>query len=172
MVELYLLKETRQTSEHMGDYYPRVDYKETYDVAMLAKHMAEHNTPFSEGTIRGILTDMVKCIRELTLNGNVVKIENLALFKCSLQGNPTKKLYDKDRDLTIRAAIGAASVMKGGVKVPTGNAVKSMKLLAQATGSYTREELNKAARLQWTDKTQKQIAEAKAAAEEVTGNGD
>ena len=54
MVELYLLKETRQTSEHMGDYYPRVDYKETYDVAMLAKHMAEHNTPFSEGTIRGI----------------------------------------------------------------------------------------------------------------------
>ena len=54
MVELYLLKESRQTSEHMGDYYPRVDYKETFDVAKLAKHMSEHNTPFSEGTIRNL----------------------------------------------------------------------------------------------------------------------
>ena len=166
MVELYLLKDTRQTSEHMGDYYPRVDYKETYDVPMLAKHMSEHNTPFSEGTIRGILADMVKCIRELTLNGNVVKIEDLALFKCSVQGNPTKKLYDKDKDITIRAAIGAGSVIKGGVKVPTGNAVKSMKLLAQATGNYTRAELNKDTTLGWTKETAKQIAEAKAAAEE------
>ena len=172
MVELYLLKETRQTSEHMGDYYPRVDYKETYNVPMLAKHMAEHNTPFSEGTIRGILTDMVKCIRELTLNGNIVKIEDLALFKCSVEGNPTKKLYDKARDLTIRAAIGPATVMKGGVKTPTGNAVKSMKLLAQATGNYTRAELNKDTTLGWSNKAQKEIADAKAAAEEVTGNGD
>ena len=170
MVELYLIKETRQTSEHMGDYYPRVSYKQTLGIHDMAVHMAEHNTPFSEGTIEGILRDFVKCVREQTLNGNTVKIDNLAIFKCSLQGNPTKKLYDKERDLTIRATIGAATVMKNGVKVPTGNAVKSMKLLAMATGSYTRDELNKSARLQWTDKAQKEIADAKAAAQEENGD--
>lgn len=170
MVELYLVKETRQTSEHMGDYYPRVSYKQTLGIHDMAVHMAEHNTPFSEGTIEGILRDFVKCVREQTLNGNTVKIDNLAIFKCSLQGNPTKKLYDKERDLTIRATIGAATVMKNGVKVPTGNAVKSMKLLAMATGSYTRDELNKSARLQWTDKAQKEIADAKAAAQEENGD--
>ena len=45
----------------------------------------------------------------------------------------------------------------------TGPAVASLKLLAQATGEYTREELNKVAKLGWTDAAAKQIAEAKAA---------
>ena len=47
----------------------------------------------------------------------------------------------------------------------TGPAVTSLKLLAQATatGEYTREELNKVAKLGWTDAAAKQIAEAKAA---------
>ena len=166
MLELKLWKDTRQTSEHMGDYYPRVDYKQTMGIHEMAKHMSEHNTPFSEGTIEGILRDFVKCVREQTLNGNTVKVDDLAIFKCSVQGNPTKKLYDKDRDLTIRAAIGAASVIKGGVKVPTDNAVKSLKLLAQATGGYTKAELNKDAVLTWTDKAAKEIADAKAAAQD------
>ena len=50
----------------------------------------------------------------------------------------------------------------------TGPAVTSLKLLAQATGEYTREELNKVAKLGWTDAAAKQIAEAKAA--EVGGD--
>ena len=45
----------------------------------------------------------------------------------------------------------------------TGPAVTSLKLLAQATGEYTREELNKVAKLGWTDAAAKQIAEAAAA---------
>ena len=45
----------------------------------------------------------------------------------------------------------------------TGPAVASLKLLAQATGEYTRDELNKVAKLGWTDAAAKQIAEAKAA---------
>ena len=51
----------------------------------------------------------------------------------------------------------------------TGPAVASLKLLAQATGEYTREELNKVAKLGWTDAAAKQIAEAKAA--ELGGGG-
>ena len=44
----------------------------------------------------------------------------------------------------------------------------SLKLLAQATGEYTRDELNKVAKLSWTDKAAAEIAAAKAAA---IGNG-
>ena len=39
--------------------------------------------------------------------------------------------------------------------------MQSLKLLAQATGDYTREELNKDGRLAWTDQAQAMIAEAK-----------
>jgi len=163
MIELKIVKNNDQTSEQYGKYYPRVAYKKTLGIHDMAVHMAEHQTPFSEGTIEGILRDLVKCIREQTLNGNTVKIDNLAIFKCSVVGNATNALYDRTNDVTIRAAIGAKTAKdpKTGVVKPTGNAVKSMKLLAQATGEYTREELNKDATLGWTDLAQKIIDDAK-----------
>ena len=122
--------------------------------------MAEHNTPFSEGTIEGILRDFVKCVREQTLNGNTVKVDNLAIFKVSVIGNGCKELYDADLDKTITASIGSI-----GKTDKTGPAVNSLKLLAQATGEYTREELNKDGKLGWTDKAAAEIAAAKAAAQ-------
>ena len=75
-------------------------------------------------------------------------------------------LYDKTNDVTIRAAIGSKTAKdpKTGQVKPTGNAVKSIKLLAQATGEFTRAELNKVGTLNWTDKAASQIAAAKAAA--------
>ena len=127
-----------------------------YDVPALAKHMAEHNTPFSEGTIRGILTDMVKCIRHLTLDGNTVKIENLAIFKASVESNACSRYG------VMKASIGKKTARVNGQMVETGNAVKNVKLLAQSTGEYTREELNKDAVLGWTKKAQEQIDADKA----------
>ena len=165
MIELNVYKNTDTTSAQYGKAYCRVDYKQTFDVPMLAKHMAEHNTPFSEGTIRGILTDMVKCIRELTLNGNAVKIENLALFKASVQSNACSRYGG------MRATIGAKTVRVGGQPIETGNAVKSMKLLAVATGDYTAAELNKDASLGWTKKAKELIDADKAAMQAAQGGG-
>ena len=158
MIELYLSKNRNETSPSFGKFYPRVSYKQTLDIHDMAKHMAEHNTPFSEGTIEGILRDFVKCVREQTLNGNTVKVDNLAIFKVSVIGNGCAKLYDADVDKAISASIGT---MKKSDK--TGPAVQSLKLLAQATGEYTRDDLNKDGRLSWTDKAEEMIAQAKAA---------
>ena len=158
MIELYLSKNRNETSPSFGKYYPRVSYKQTLNIHAMAVHMAEHNTPFSEGTIEGILRDFVKCVREQTLNGNTVKVDDLAIFKVSVVGNGCAKLYDADVDKTISASIGS---MKKTDK--TGPAVQSLKLLAQATGEYTRDELNKDGRLSWTDKAEEMIAQAKAA---------
>ena len=159
MIELYLSKNQNEGLAAYGKYYPRVSYKQTLNIHDMAKHMAEHNTPFSEGTIEGILRDFVKCTREQTLMGNTVKVDDLAIFKVSVIGNGCVKLYDPDTDKTISASIGTISKTD-----KTGAAVQSLKLLAQATGEYTRDELNKVAKLAWTDKAAAEIAAAKAAA--------
>ena len=159
MIELYLSKNKIEGSAAYGKYYPRVSYKQTLNIHDMAKHMAEHNTPFSEGTIEGILRDFVKCTREQTLMGNTVKVDDLAIFKVSVIGNGCALLYDAENDKTISASIGTISKTD-----KTGAAVQSLKLLAQATGEYTREELNKVAKLAWTDKAAAEIAAAKAAA--------
>ena len=166
MIELYLSKNMIEGSAAYGKYYPRVSYKQTMNIHDMAKHMAEHNTPFSEGTIEGILRDFVRCTREQTLMGNTVKVDDLAIFKVSVIGNGSVLLYDPDTDKTISASIGTI-----GKNDKTGPAVQSLKLLAQATGEYTRDELNKVAKLAWTDKASAEIAAAKAAAIGGGSNG-
>ena len=158
MIELYLTQNNNIKNEAYGKHYPRVSYKQTLNIHDMAVHMAEHNTPFSEGTIEGILRDFVKCTREQTLMGNTVKVDNLAIFKVSVIGNGCSELYDPATDKTITASIGTLSKTD-----KTGPAVQSLKLLAQATGEYTREELNKDGKLGWTDKAAAEIAAAKAA---------
>ena len=151
MLELNVYKNNNQTSEQYGQCYARVDYKETYDIPKLAKHMAEHNTPFSEGTIAGILTDAVACIRHLTLDGNTVKIPNLAIFKASVTSNATQRYG------IMKAKIGPKTTKIQGVVSATGNAVAKVRLVAQATGEYTAAELNKDASLGWTKAAQEAI---------------
>lgn len=65
--------------------------RETIGLRMLAKHMAEHNTVYSEGTLYGVLTDMVSCTIELLRAGYSVDLEGLAKFhltcSCNLADN-------------------------------------------------------------------------------------
>ena len=157
MIELYLSKVTETSeTEQAGKLYARVSYKQTLSVQDMAKHMAEHNTMFSEGSITGILIDFVKCVREQVLNGNTVKIDNLAIFKATVEANALETLYDAQADKTASATIGT---LKDGDK--TGAAVKTIKLLAQSTGDFTRDELKKDVKLSWTDKTKAEITAAK-----------
>ena len=157
MIELYLSKVTETSeSEQAGKLYARVDYKQSLSVQDMARHMAEHNTAFSEGLITGILIDFVRCVREQVLNGNTVKIENLANFKATVEANALETLYDAQTDKVALATIGT---LPEGAK--TGAAVKTIKLLAQSTGEFTRDELKKDAKLSWTDKTKAEIAAAK-----------
>ncbi len=157
MIELYLSKVTESSeTETAGKTYARVNYKQTLSVSDMARHMAEHNTVFSEGSILGVLTDFVKCVREQVLNGNTVKIDNLAIFKATVEANALETYYDAQNDKVAQATIGQ---LAEGAK--TGPAVKTIKLLAQSTGEFTRDELKKDARLSWTDKTREQISRAK-----------
>ena len=168
MIELYLSKVTENSeTEQAGKLYARVSYKETMSVQDMAHHMAEHNTMFSEGSICGILIDFVKCVREQVLNGNTVKIDNLAIFKATVEANALETLYDAEQDKVAQATIGT---LAEGQK--TGAAVKVVKLLAQSTGEFTREELKKDVKLSWSDKAKAEIAEAKGGTEESGNTGN
>ena len=165
MVQLNVYKNTDSSSAQYGKAYARADYKETLSVSQLAKLMAEHNTGFSPGNIEGILVDAVKTIREQTLMGNCVKIDNLAILKCSVVSNPCSRYG------VMKAKLGAKTARVAGQPVETGNAVKSMKLLAVATGDYTKEELNKDATLGFTKAAQEKIDADKAAMNAPANNG-
>ena len=143
-------------TEQAGKLYARVSYKQAMTIQDMARHMAEHNTVFSESSILGVLTDFVKCVRGMVLMGNTVKIENLAIFKATVEANALEVLYDAEQDKVATASIGT---LAEGQK--TGAAVKTVKLLAQSTGDFTRDELKKDVKLAWTDKTKSEIAAAK-----------
>ena len=167
MIELYLSKvDESSETEQAGKLYARVSYKETMGIHEMAEHMAHHNTAFSEGLIVGVLTDFVKCVREMVLSGNTVKVGNLAIFKATVESNGLEVLYDAQSDKVASATIGT---LKEGDK--TGAAVKTIKLLAQSTGDFTREELKKDVKFSWTDKTKADIAAAKGETTESGGSG-
>jgi predicted histone-like DNA-binding protein len=108
-----------------GKWFARaVTLGKTINVDELAKHMSEHNTPYSKGAITGVLTDMVNCIRELVLEGKAVKLPNLAIFSA-----------------------GIASTKGGALSSEDFSAIKHIKgvyMRARATGEFTRQELTKA----------------------------
>lgn len=85
-----------------GKWYARTVPVKTVGLEELSEHMAAHNTPYSAGAIKGILTDMVTCIRELTLDSKAVKIPNLAIFSLALNslGTETAADYNPAKCLT------------------------------------------------------------------------
>ena len=64
--------------------YGTAQVHEVLDLDAFCKHIADHNSPFSKGTVTGILTDAVACLREQLLAGNKVNLGDLGSFHCEL----------------------------------------------------------------------------------------
>ena len=88
MLRYKLYQNNNQKSTQYGKWYARAVCEETFNLEALAKHMSEHNTPFSAGVIKGVLTDLVACVKELVLDGKNVKLDDLAIFSCGLRTTP------------------------------------------------------------------------------------
>lgn len=114
-----------------GLYYAYPVVNETYDLDKLAEHMSSHNTPFSKGAIKGMLTDAVNCIRELNLQGIAVKIDNLAIFSLGIKNKMGAK------------SIGEWSAAKN---------IAGVKSRARATGNLISASLNLDATIKRVDK--------------------
>lgn len=120
---LYNLKKNKNKKmpNAYGKYYAYPVVTQTIGMDGLATHMSGHNTPFSPSAIKGMLTDMVICVRELALQGIAVKIDNLAIFSIGIKN---KLGADTEKDFSITKNI------------------EGVKLRARATGELMSDKLN------------------------------
>ena len=121
----YVLKQNKNKKSLAFDkWYAFPVVEETMDLAGLAKHMEEHNTGFTEAMCLGMMTAMVKCIKEHLLAGKNVKIDNLAIFSVGIRNKEGAK---------TEAEFTAA------------NNIAGVKLSARATGTLSPAPLHTSA---------------------------
>ena len=121
MILLNLYKnKNKKMPEAYGKFYARPAITQTIGIDGLSEHMSSHNTPFSPGAVKGMLTDMVICIRELCLQGIAVKIDNLAIFSIGLKH---KEGANSEKEFTVAKNI------------------EGVKLRARATGELVSDKL-------------------------------
>ena len=101
--------------------FPGRNSVERIDIDGLAEHMASHNTPFSKGAIKGMITDMVSCVKELTLQGFAVKIDDLAIFSIGIRN---KEGAASEKEFTIAKNI------------------EGFRLRARGTGEFSAKTIN------------------------------
>ena len=113
-------------SPSYGKYYARIISDGTYDVKALAEHMSKHNSPFSPGTITGILTDAISCVKELALDGKRITLDGLVSI-----------------GLSITHKMGAATADEFSVS----KNVDKVKLVAMGVGEFSSSILTTQAKL-------------------------
>ena len=143
-LRVYLSRNENEKIGTVGNYYARVDNMPPIGITELARLIKEHNIGFSEGSIVGILTDMVNIIRGQLLMGQPVKLDNLAIFKASVEN---KGGWADLKDVSLRI---------GGEK----DNIQAIRLVAQATGDFTKAELSKDGKLTLDRESQRLVAAA------------
>ena len=124
----YILKQNGvSTSTSYKKYYAKPVIEQTMNLQQLAKHMADHNSGFSEAMCLGVITAMIRCIKEMILEGKNVKIDDLAIFSCGIKNTPGGA--ESEEDFTVSKNI------------------RGVKLRVRATGELTASSLNLEAQL-------------------------
>ena len=122
MIRYVLKQNNNEDSKVYGKWFAYPVIEETLNLDALAEHMSNHNSPFSKGTIKGLLTDMVNCIKEVLLDGKNVKIDGLAIFSIGIKNK--KGGADSEEDFNVSKHIS------------------NVKLRARATGDLSVKALN------------------------------
>ena len=118
----FILQQIKITGNKcFGKWFAKNVVEETIDLDALSEHMSNHNSPYSKGVIKGLLTDMIGCIKELLLEGKNVKIDDLAIFSLGIKN---KVMADKEEDFSVAKNISG------------------VKLKARATGELMSKSLN------------------------------
>lgn len=154
MIEYDLKKNNNKNNEKSyGKYYAKPHVIETVDLDELADHMHGHNSPFSAGTIKGILIDAVTHIKELLLMGKNVKLDNLAIFYIGIKN---KQGAETAEDFTVAKNI------------------EGVRMRARATGDLRSVNLNLDANLKKYGSTKKKsttTTEDSGTSEDTGGTG-
>ena len=122
MIRYVLKQNNNEDSRVYGKWFAYPVIEETLNLDGLADHMSNHNSPFSKGTIKGLLTDMVNCIKEELLDGKNVKIDGLAIFSIGIKNKKGGAASEEDFNVSKN--------------------ISNVKLRARATGELSVKALN------------------------------
>ena len=119
----YVLKQNKnEDSKVYSKWFAYPVIEETLNLDSLAEHMSNHNSPYSKGVIKGLLTDMIGCIKELLLEGKNVKIDDLAIFSLGIKNKKGGAASEEEFNLSKN--------------------IEGVKLRARATGILVAKALN------------------------------
>ena len=144
MLKYQIYQSQLKDSPSYGKYYARIISDGTVDVKGLAEHMAKHNTPFSPGTITGILTDAIACIKELALDGKRITLDGLLSIGLSISHKmgvdsadefSISKCVDKVKLVALGVGEFSSSLLTTQAKLKESNTYQSPR-----TGSTTTED--------------------------------
>ena len=143
MLKYQIYKSMLKDSPSYGKFYARIVSEGTYGVAELAQHMADHNTPYSVGTIKGILADAVVCIQHLLLDGKRLTLDGLVSLGISITHKMGAASADEfsvaknvEKVRLVATGIGdfASSALSAKVKLKESNSYQSPR---NASGTTT-----------------------------------
>ena len=135
MLKYQIYQSQLKDSPSYGKYYARIISDGTVDVKGLAEHMAKHNTPFSPGTITGIITDAIACIKELALDG-LVSIGLSVTHKmgaASADEFSISKCVDKVKLVAMGVGEFSSSVLTSQAKLKESNTYQSPRTSSPTT---------------------------------------
>ena len=113
---------TPQTGENAGKklWYATAVSDREMSFEDFVTHISEHNSPYSRGTIHGVLMDTLDCLKHLILDGKSVRFSDLGLFSIGMTS----------RGEAIKEKVTAASVL-------------GVHLIVRNTKSWSNAELKK-----------------------------
>ena len=82
--------------------YAKNQIREIWDLDKFCKHIASHNSGYSRGMVKAILSDMCDCLVEQLLNGNKIKLGSLGVFSTSISSDGANSI-DKFTETNIKA---------------------------------------------------------------------
>ena len=114
--------------------YARVQLNEIISTQKFINHISEHNGVFSKGTVKGVTTDMVSCLREMLVAGNKVEIEGLGTFGISLssEGADSMEKFTASNIKSVNLVFKPAEDLQNLIKDATFTQVSSRRVQAAA----------------------------------------
>mgnify|MGYP002625586061 CR=1 FL=1 len=124
---------TPQTGENAGKklWYATAVSDREMSFEDFVTHISEHNSPYSRGTIHGVLMDTLDCLKHLILDGKSVRFSDLGLFSIGM----TSKAEDTKEKVTAASVEGVHLIVRNTKSWSNSELRKKCKI--QEYGGYT-----------------------------------
>ena len=130
------VKRTPKTGENAGKelWYATVVTDREMNFEEFVDHISSHNSPYSRGTVHGVMMDMLDCLKELILDGKSVRLGDLGLFSIGMSSHG-----EVSRDKVSAASVEGIHLLVKNTKTWSNNELKKLCKIT-AYDSYGAEE--------------------------------